>query len=67
MADDEEQCGPIFQGGNEVVCDGEPLLLPAAEAQRWKPDAEYWADHMAPAAGRGGAAAPKTRQARGWF
>jgi hypothetical protein len=32
-----------------VTTDGVPLLLPAAEAARWKRDDEHRTEHLAPA------------------
>jgi len=52
MTEDETRIGHIFRGETEVVPDGEPMLLPPAEAERWKPDEEYWADHLTPAPGQ---------------
>ncbi len=42
MTEDEERIGHIFRGEMEIEPDGVPLLLPAGEAEQWKPQAEYW-------------------------
>jgi hypothetical protein len=52
MTEDEDRVGHIFQGETEVEADGVLLLLPADEAERWKPSEEYWADHIKPAPGQ---------------
>jgi hypothetical protein len=51
MAEDEQRAGHVFIGDAEVTVDGEPLLLPPAEAARWKPDHRDWADYLSPAPG----------------
>jgi hypothetical protein len=52
MAEDADRIGNVFEAGMEVAPIGEPLLLPEAEAQRWKPSNEPWRIHMPPAAGQ---------------
>ena len=37
MAQDTGRIGNIFQHGTEIAPIGEPLLLPDAEAEKWKP------------------------------
>jgi hypothetical protein len=37
MAQDSERVGTIFQHGTEITPIAERLLLPDAEAQKWKP------------------------------
>ena len=49
MAKDEQPIGNLFMGETEVVPDGEPSLLPPAEAARWKPNGKHWSDHLGPA------------------
>jgi hypothetical protein len=49
MANNEQQCGSIFMGEAEVEPDGVPLLLPAAEAAKWKPDDKHWTEYLGPA------------------
>jgi hypothetical protein len=49
VAHDEQRCGTVFMGETEVSPDGVPLLLPAAEAARWKRDDTHWTKHLAPA------------------
>jgi hypothetical protein len=46
MARDSERVGTIFQGGAEVTPIGELLLLPEAEAARWKPSDIPWTAGM---------------------
>ena len=52
MAVDAERCGNMFQGGTEIMPIGEPLLLPAEEAEKWKPSATHWTAFMSPAPGQ---------------
>jgi hypothetical protein len=65
MARDSRGWGCVFMGGTEVEPEGELLLLPEAEAARWKPDLGHWAaavagtptqedDHSAADTDRGG-------------
>jgi hypothetical protein len=51
LAEDEERAGHVFMGDAAVTAGGEPLLLPPAEAARWKPDRRDWADYLSPAPG----------------
>jgi hypothetical protein len=51
LAEDEDRAGHVFTGNAEVTADGEPLLLPPAEAALWKPDDRDWADYLSPAPG----------------
>jgi len=46
MAQDEKGNGNIFRGETEVTPIGEPLLLPEAEAELWKPFQGDWRDLM---------------------
>lgn len=45
-ADDERGCGCTFFGIMEVEPEGEALLLPAAEAAKWKPNYGEWTKFM---------------------
>ena len=49
MVQDEQGNGNVFQGETEVTPIGEPLLLPQAEAEKWKPDETNWLDRLDPA------------------
>jgi|ERR1039458_7626088 hypothetical protein len=49
MANDDQGCGSIFMGETEVTPDGVPLLLPATEAAKWKPDDRHWTEYLSPA------------------
>jgi hypothetical protein len=49
VAENEEKLGKVFMGATEVVPDGVPLLLPAAEAAKWKPDDRPWTEYLSPA------------------
>ena len=51
VAEDEQRVGNVFMGDAEVTADGEPLLLPPAEAARWKRDDRDWTDYLSPAPG----------------
>ena len=43
MAEDTDRNGNAFWSGTEVIPIGEPLLLPEAEAELWKPDeSSHW-------------------------
>jgi hypothetical protein len=43
MAEDADQNGNAFWSGTEITPIGEPLLLPEAEAEEWKPDeSSHW-------------------------
>ena len=48
MAQDRERTGCIFQAGTEVTPIGEPLLLPAQEAEKWKPSDIPWTAYITP-------------------
>jgi len=48
MAQDSERNGNIFQGETEVTPIGEPLLLPEAEGEKWKPSEIPWNAFMVP-------------------
>lgn len=52
MAEDADRNGNGFQGGMEVILIGEPLLLPAEEAEKWKPSPISWTDCISPAPGQ---------------
>ena len=51
MASDENNCGTIFKAGTEILPIGEPLLLSAEEAEKWKPPTRPWTDFITPAPG----------------
>jgi hypothetical protein len=51
MAEDAERIGNIFPPEAEVTPIGEPLLLPAEEAEKWKPCPIPWTDYITPAPG----------------
>jgi hypothetical protein len=47
MAEDAERNGNVFWSGMEVTPIGEPLRLPEAEAESWKPDEnDHWVKLM---------------------
>jgi hypothetical protein len=46
VAEDSERLSSIFPGGTEVTPIGEAVLLPEAEAERWKPGKIPWADFI---------------------
>lgn len=46
MAQDEHGNGNVFSGETEITPIGEPLLLPEADAKRWKPFQGDWRDLM---------------------
>jgi hypothetical protein len=46
MAEDEHSNGSIFQPEFEVTPIGEPILLPEAEAERWKPSQVHWTEFI---------------------
>jgi len=48
MAQDSERNGNIFQGETEITPIGEPLLLPEAEAAKWKPSEIPWNSYLTP-------------------
>lgn len=52
MAEDEKRNGCIFMGGMDVIPAGEPMLLSAEEAAKWKPADTHWTDFLAPAPGQ---------------
>ena len=52
MAVDADLNANIFQGGTEIVPIGQPLLLPAEEAEKWKPSTISWTDYITPAPGQ---------------
>ncbi len=52
MAVDTERCGNVFQGETEISPIGELLLLPADEAEKWKPSVMHWTGFMSPAPGQ---------------
>ncbi len=52
MAVDAERCGNVFQAETEITPIGELLLLPAEEAEKWKPSVTHWAAFMSPAPGQ---------------
>ena len=49
VAREEQGLGGLFMGETEIVPEGVPLLLPPAEAERWKPDDRHWTDYLSPA------------------
>lgn len=52
FAIDANRLGNVFMGQTEVTPIGEPLLLPEAEAEKWKPSGIPWTDHISPAPGQ---------------
>lgn len=52
FAIDDKRLGNVFQGQTEVTPIGEPLLLPEAEAEKWKPSDIPWTDYITPAPGQ---------------
>jgi hypothetical protein len=52
MAVDAERIGNVFQAGTEIMPIGEPLLLPAEEAEKWKPSPTHWTAFISPAPGQ---------------
>lgn len=52
MANDADRIGSVFLGETEVTMVGEPMLLPEAEAGKWKPSNTHWTEHLAPAPGQ---------------
>ena len=53
MAEHEDRIGTVIGAATEVTPIGEPLLLPPAEAERWKPSEIPWTDYIKPAPGQG--------------
>jgi hypothetical protein len=51
-AEDSDRICNVFQAGMEVTPIGEAVLLPEAEAEKWKPSDEAWWIHMATAPGQ---------------
>ena len=49
MAREEQGLDSIFMGETEIVPEGALLLLPPAEAERWKPSDRHWTDYLSPA------------------
>jgi len=45
-AEDERRWCSMFHGIMDVEPEGEPLLLPPAEAAKWKPDYGHWTERM---------------------
>lgn len=52
MAEDAERCGNVFMGETEITPIGEPRLLSAEEAERWKPSASHWTAFISAAPGQ---------------
>ena len=52
LAWDEKRRGNIFMGETEVVSEGEPKLLSAEEAAKWKPAERHWTDRLGLAPGQ---------------
>ena len=52
MAVDADRNGNVFQGETEIKPIGEALLLPAEEAEKWKPPATHWTSIITPAPGQ---------------
>jgi hypothetical protein len=54
MAVDAGRCGNVFQGLTEITPLGEPLLLRAEEAEKWKPSNTHWTAFISTNAPGGG-------------
>ena len=53
VAQAENGQGRMMRAEWEVTPIGEAILLPDAEAEKWKPiDWQQWADHLTPAPGQ---------------